>query len=624
VTFLLYAIPLLLVLAASYRAATAARGWGAAPGIAGVVTGFALLELGSLVPGALGFYRPWPVAVGTAGVAILVGLLLPRAAAPADRENPATPARWPGWVALLAMLGLMECRTLVRHLFIAPSSLVRADYYLDYDVVYYHLPALADFLRHGTLWRTELPYQNYFYAHELIGGFAAVFFRSHWGFFPLHFLTLLLLVAVLARIMKHLLAADQPGMNPARIAAVLVALGLWLRVVNTDISRIGKNDHFVATLALAALALLLDYRARPERGTLLLGAAAAGLAVGTKPTALVFLPVWLLMATVPLRGWLGRLALFSGTVAVLGGFWLLRNAVLDGSAIPAGHADGFARTVWRNLGNPLLWQPTMEFSVFLLSMFAIPIAVYRGWRENRAGWKWISAFVIASAGGALFTPFLFFDLETGRGWQLRLVHAHLLGAAIIYGASIVSLVGALAAQPPWSRIRHPGRIATAAIMLVLLVLPFSWSGKSMAGASVWANSEHGGTVGAYAFARNLPAGSRIASWGAAPAWLLGDQWRNVVSAHYNSAHLTDSVASQHEVLRVLRDFLPEYVVVMAQPAYGPAIPRGLPPGTDWLRAQPWLREEYSDAFSAVFAVQPGWQDAVKAANLVSDTGPSLP
>jgi hypothetical protein len=97
---------------------------------------------------------------------------------------------------------------------------------------------------------------------------------------------------------------------------------------------------FVAGYLLAAFFFLQAQRASEPFATYCLGALAAGLALATKPTAVVFIPpllavaiVGILVQSIPTRTKIVHTAVIALLPLVSGGFWFMRNWVLTGNPL---------------------------------------------------------------------------------------------------------------------------------------------------------------------------------------------------------------------------------------------------------------------------------------------------
>jgi hypothetical protein len=238
----------------------------------------------------------------------------------------------------------------------------------------------------------------------------------------------------------------------AGLAAAVVATCWFLTTTPLILFSFEPNVDtiFVAGYLLAAL-FFLEYALGDARGgTLALGALAAGGALATKPTGIVFVPPLLalalgLVARGPgtVRQKLAHAADLAGCPLVMAGFWYGRNAVLTGNPLYPLHlelggrvllAGWYGREVmafspyylsvgdWRSLSDILL--AVLDPRLALLWVAALAGAwSWRAPRSGRDAWVWgVSA--LAAANIALY--WLAIPYRTQQRFML-----HALGLAVV-------------------------------------------------------------------------------------------------------------------------------------------------------------------------------------------------
>ncbi len=178
---------------------------------------------------------------------------------------------------------------------------------------------------------------------------------------------------------------------------------------------------FVAGYLLMCLFLLRWAMGRQPTASLALGALAAGLAWGTKPTGIVFVPPILLLAairailhdTTPSRK--VRDVLLLATLPLVGeGFWLARNAWLTGNPLYPLHVQIGSATVFQGwYGSEVMklsqyylevtdWRAFWDILLAVLDPRFVPfwvLSLLGGWNlsrrsEIRAGWVWIASGLV--------------------------------------------------------------------------------------------------------------------------------------------------------------------------------------------------------------------------------------
>ncbi|HVE39272.1 MAG TPA: hypothetical protein VNM14_05245 [Planctomycetota bacterium] len=252
--------------------------------------------------------------IGVAGAIALAGLAATGELRALPRMAISGVPRWV-WIGV-AFLAL---RLLAQVWFFAPYTT---------DVLSYHLPKVAEWVRSGSLFgeRGVDDHATFPAGFELVEAWWVVFLRQDALIEMAGVEFLLLSVAATAAIGSAL------GLTPgrARVAALLYALspGVYFQATSC------LNDGAVAATLLATAALAAT------RAPALLIAAAVGLGAGLKPTFLFALPgilAWWRWAapqfpTASRGAGRARLAL-AALGLVLGGFWYGQNALLHGNPV---------------------------------------------------------------------------------------------------------------------------------------------------------------------------------------------------------------------------------------------------------------------------------------------------
>jgi hypothetical protein len=292
------------------------------------VLGWAWLTVGTIGAGVMGGLN-LPVLAGWSVLGLLLGLgfgRLREAVAPpsaAKAEPLGLPARLAlGLAAAMAVPYLMES-------LLGPVKVVS-------DAPIYHLYFAARWWQAGRLFLVPVPFGENAATYFPAGGdvvFAWLFVGwggdtlAKVGQFPF-----LVLAAVAVGTLAREVGCRR---DAAALAACLFATSTPLALFSFE----GNVDTiFVAGYLIAVLFSLRAERGAEATASRALGALAAGLAWGTKPTATVFVPPLLVLvaAGVMIRrrpGWRREL----GLVAVLSllpcGFWFARNALLTGNPL---------------------------------------------------------------------------------------------------------------------------------------------------------------------------------------------------------------------------------------------------------------------------------------------------
>jgi hypothetical protein len=250
------------------------------------------------------------------------------------RGDPASaPRPVPRWGA---GLGLAVAAAALLHWAGGVHSSLDAGIYRQ-DSLWYHLPNAADFFQSGDTWaplRTDpMALTAWFYPmnSELVHAVGMLAFGND---FPSVFMNVVWMALAL---LAAWCAGRPSGLAPVTtVAAVLVLDSNMMQVQAGN----APSDTAGVFFFLAAAALLLNGSVggvrRPSTGSLLVAAAAAGLAVGVKVTLLVPVAAIVLgLALAPRIRPSPRAAAASMAALLLGGgYWYLRNLVHAGNPLP--------------------------------------------------------------------------------------------------------------------------------------------------------------------------------------------------------------------------------------------------------------------------------------------------
>ncbi len=291
-----------------------------------------LLALASLLLG-----RGWTTlpAVAVVSMVVTCGLTLCH-----RRIPPATPDVEPPTCA---------DETLPRYWYIPPAILVgvyavfavdaATRYPTGYDAMYYHLPVALRWMREGAL-NVELGF-NYLSHPE--NGMIVPFLLASAGFERLICLAHLPKAVLMALSVAGL--ARSLGVGKAgTIAAACIALSVPMVIFQSFSGYVDlyAASHYLAALLAVCAASRLPGRSR--RHVLVIAGLSAGIALGSKITFLVMVPM--LVLVVAGMGWLdGRtvgtcrsrpaasVAIFAAATLVCSGFWLIRGTVQAGNPV---------------------------------------------------------------------------------------------------------------------------------------------------------------------------------------------------------------------------------------------------------------------------------------------------
>ena len=404
----------------------------------------ALIVAVHLVPGVLAILDRWTVAAA-ALIALGIAFALDRRGARSRSASPDAariadpPADQVGgassWiiaaigVALVVVYSLAYLRA---QRLVAPGAV---------DMNSFHMPDVARWIQRGTLWQ----------APELVPGWAQ-------GHYP-HTPELVLLSAVLPWradpfvrfIFFPFLAMTALGVyvlaRRIRVPRPLAALAGALAIAPPTVMRTTlvstKPDLILWATFAAGIAFLIRHWISGQRNDLAFAGIGLGLAFGSKwsgfSAVIALLVVWgvtWLVARRPIGRGLATLARLGGWIALCGGFWLVRNLVLEGNPLFANKIAIGGVTIFDAPRDHI--RETLGFSILsyktdpgiLIHHIVPPV-----WRAGRL------SLILAALGLIVAVALL---IRTRRNWTRtdRIVLAGVAAAVALFGAYIATPLSA--------------------------------------------------------------------------------------------------------------------------------------------------------------------------------------
>ncbi len=293
--------------------------------------------------GTIGWFAPWPLA-GALLLTAMVSVGLNRSSSPVatvdqDVAAPAGVARLgrpsvePGWLRWVVAAGMAAVA-------VGWSRALPPAYrygMIEWDSLWYHLPAAADFVQSGSFLETrfygaDIAVATYPFGSEVVHAMAILVTGSD-VLSPL----VNIVWAIVFLLAAHVFGRRQGCPHLATLAGLLV---LATPVVTGLMAATAMNEMMGLAMLTAALACALpDPDDGSIRGRVVIVGAAAGLAIGVKSTMLG--PAVALLVGALIVYWrhdrrMLRRALvpLGGAAVATGGFWYFRNVLLFGSPIP--------------------------------------------------------------------------------------------------------------------------------------------------------------------------------------------------------------------------------------------------------------------------------------------------
>jgi hypothetical protein len=316
-----------------------------------------------MLPGAVGVLSRW-TAAGTALLMLAAAWRAPHAR-PAARVGPEPAPREGESTTSWAIAGLTAGAVA---LWLVASAWERTALPTeDVDSLAFQLPIVAGWIDSGSLWGIHqftplLAHGNYPHTGNVMFLAAMLPWRSEWlvGVVNPAFIAM-------AGVGVHAIARE---LGAARPQAMLAGA---LLVSTPAVGGAAGGAALTDSLLFAALAAGVLFLLRFERGTprdeLWLAALALGIAFGTKWYSLLAVTavgaVWLaarLARRAPLRDTVRDGALLTGVVALVGGFWLVRNAIQSGSPVFPAEVAALGVTLFSTPFDPI--RACADFNVF--------------------------------------------------------------------------------------------------------------------------------------------------------------------------------------------------------------------------------------------------------------------
>ena len=304
---------------------------GTARAVAVGVLATAALVVAHMVPGVLGILSRWSALAAALLMLGLVYALAGRAVAPAPvapdaDELPESAVSWViagGSAAAVALWLLARAWTRT----VLPQD--------DIDTLTIHFPVVGKWVQGGSMWPVDqfvplLAHGNYPHTGDVVFLATILPWRNDWLTGAVNPVFIALAAAAVYAIAREL--------GTPRPAAVMSGtLFAAVPVVIAGANGGGMTDSIMFATFAAGLLFLLRFERGAPRGELWLAALALGLAFGTKWYGVwavaAVVGVWFVARLVRRAPFLRDTAVLGGLIALVGGFWLLRNAIESGSPI---------------------------------------------------------------------------------------------------------------------------------------------------------------------------------------------------------------------------------------------------------------------------------------------------
>lgn len=304
-----------------------------------------LVALVSEALGVIGWFAPWPLVLALIAVAALTLIVdhlsrspqgepsEPKEREPIHTTESSPEPRWLVWVATVSI-------GVVAAMWTWDIPAVYGHGIFDWDSLWYHLPAAADFVQSHSLtglhlYSADILISTYPFGSELMIAVGMLVAGSDILAPLLNYLW-----AALFLVAAHVFGRRFGRPHLMTLAATVVLA--WPVVVIYDPLTAMNEPMGLAFLMIALVFTPLDRDGTPSSGRSIVAGCALGLAVSTKFTLLVPALGLVAIAAVAVlrrdrRRGLPSVLLLVATTSIVGGFWYARNLFQFGSPIPQAH-----------------------------------------------------------------------------------------------------------------------------------------------------------------------------------------------------------------------------------------------------------------------------------------------
>jgi hypothetical protein len=586
------------------------------PALTSSIVCITLVYLSALLPGALGFLSASNSYILFLLLVVGILFLIRAILSPHIELNrvpiEATHINFTRLDWLFTGLGVILCGPLLVFLKGVPMSFMNTNPILGWDIVSYHLPGVIEFYQAKSLWSVSGPYQSYSFGYELLGNYFSQNFHASWGLLLAHILSLWFVIAAVMAVSKAIYSSNQTA-KINWLTTSIFAIGIWTISAIGSIGAIGKNDIFMGAAVFSALAFLLILGDKRQESKLrnylliLFIGISLGLALGVKPSAIAFLPYFLIATSWVLfshpkilRNALISVSIVLVTAVLIGGFWLSRNLILFGSLSPV-MDSGWQSSIIANLLNQEMYRAVIHYPTLIFASAAWFPALLIARRYYRMGvessnWWLMASFHLMACLVFVLTPFVF----QGGGFEVRLGMPLLLVTSVIY-----SLVIQLIFQKFFSS-QHFWWVSCISVLVLMMGIPYYWSSKSHSGLPGYeqvlncSDPKNCPKTNVYSWVQSLNKPLRIYSAGLRPLGLYGHQWDNILFYDLHSSTLVANADAKKRIAAVVNQFDPNLILISIAPQSSSSV-GAKPEVINWMKLRPDLFSEvYSDEIVSGF------------------------
>lgn len=440
---------------------------GATAATAYVLLATAAVILVHLIPAMLGILSR-PAVLGAAVLLLLAAIRVPPLAGSAPRPAPPPLGRSGAlmWAVALAASLAAAVWTVA-----GAYSLTRVPL-TDFDMLTFKLPILARWIQDGSLW----------HANELAAFFGQGAYPNNGdvillaGILPWHATFMIRPIAQLYLLLGGLsvYALARELRAPRAPALLVAAVGVTLPIASSTAAVDALPDAVAVAPLVGGVTFLLRHERTGARSDLLLAGLGLGLAFGVKWYGVAYVAaaivLWALVGVarrLPARRLARDAGILGGVVALAGGFWLLRNAIVyDDPLYPASipffngaphlvteyrygpsildavKAGAFGRAVWP------VWRYVYGVggalaAIALVIGSAVVVAVRSRWRDRLGS---PAPFVVALLGlicAAIYTVLPFTAQESALGrFDNVAADTRYMTAPLMLGLAVAAYLGA--------------------------------------------------------------------------------------------------------------------------------------------------------------------------------------
>lgn len=240
----------------------------------------------------------------------------------------------------------------------------------SWDVVSYHLPNAVNYLQAESLWPIQGLFSQYPGGHELISLWSLVPFQTD-IMLGITYASQVLILGLMFADFSQLMSRQNPFLTTLILLGIY-SIGMGIPAWIDMMFSIGRNDLMLTVVTLAAVWSIYRYfhsQASLKPFWIITLGLLLGMAVSIKPTGIPFAVLTVFFLILESKS-TNRLLILMMIILTTGGFWYLRNLIVQGSLVSGEVAKtGLHLSIFYNLINPRFYNWNIDFQLYFGSLF---------------------------------------------------------------------------------------------------------------------------------------------------------------------------------------------------------------------------------------------------------------